>query len=317
MKKIDEQAWDKQLDAVAFKRLFKTNPFRHGAAVLLNWGLIFIGIFAAEYFQSPFSYVGAVILIGARMHGLGILVHEAAHYRFLKNRYWNDLLTNLTATYFIFTTVDTYRKNHLAHHQHLNSDNDPDWVAKLGKGAYTFPKSRLEFLLRVLSYLFLYQGILDAFWFLKRFGGKKKATDPAKDNKWIQLGFNAILFTALTVFGGWKYYLLYWIVPYLSTFFMFQYIRSVAEHFGDLAYEHDLNSTRSVKPNWLESFFIAPHNVGYHLEHHLYPGVPFYHLPELHRMLMELPDYSSAAHITQGYTTGLLNELGAQKTAAT
>lgn len=305
------------MDAVAFKKLFKTNPFRHGGAVLLNWGLIFTGIFAAEYFQSLFFYFGAVLLIGARMHGLAILVHEAAHYRFLRNRNWNDLLTDLTATYFIFTTVDTYRRNHLAHHQHLNSDSDPDWVAKLGKRAYTFPKSRLEFLLRVLSYLFLYQGIMDAFWFLKRFGGKKKATDTAKDNKWIQLGFHAVLFTALTVFGGWKYYLLYWIVPYLSTFFMFQYIRSVAEHFGDLAYDHALNSTRSVKPNWLESFFIAPHNVGYHLEHHLYPGVPFYHLPELHRMLMALPDYSSAAHITQGYTMGLLNELGAQKTAAT
>ncbi|MBK7936844.1 MAG: hypothetical protein IPJ82_07010 [Lewinellaceae bacterium] len=61
LKNIDEQAWDKQLDAGAFKRLFKTNPFRHAGAILLNWGLVFAGIFAAEYFQSPFFYVGAVI----------------------------------------------------------------------------------------------------------------------------------------------------------------------------------------------------------------------------------------------------------------
>ena len=124
--------------------------------------------------------------------------------------------------------------------------------------------------------------------------------------------FYVVLFTALTIGGAgfWKYYLLLWFVPYLSTFFMFQYIRSVAEHFGELAYDHLLTSTRSVKPNLVERFFIAPHQVGYHLEHHLYPGVPFYHLPKLHEVLMEDSMYNAKAHITQGYVNGLLNELG-------
>jgi len=94
---------------------------------------------------------------------------------------------------------------------------------------------------------------------------------------------------------------------------MFQYIRSVAEHFGELAYDHLLTSTRTVKVNWLEQFFIAPHNVGYHLEHHLYPGVPFYHLPKLHELLMEDAEYSGKAHLTQGYLSGLLKELGSVK----
>ena len=94
---------------------------------------------------------------------------------------------------------------------------------------------------------------------------------------------------------------------------MFQYIRSVAEHFGELAYDDLLSSTRSVKANLLERFFIAPHQVGYHLEHHLYPGVPFYNLPKLHQLLMSVSDYSSKAHITHGYLSGLLDELGHQR----
>ncbi|GAG84267.1 unnamed protein product, partial [marine sediment metagenome] len=36
------------------------------------------------------------------------------------------------------------------------------------------------------------------------------------------------------------------------------------------------------------SFAFAPHNVNYHLEHHLHPTVPFYRLPELnHRLVGE------------------------------
>ena len=32
---------------------------------------------------------------------------------------------------------------------------------------------------------------------------------------------------------------------------------------------------------------LFPHHVNYHLEHHLYPAVPHYHLPRLHRLLAE------------------------------
>jgi fatty acid desaturase len=91
---------------------------------------------------------------------------------------------------------------------------------------------------------------------------------------------------------------------------MFQYIRSVAEHFGDLAYEDDLSSSRTVMPSLLERFLIAPHHVGYHLEHHLYPGVPYYNLPKLHQLLMKQEEYKVKAHITIGYMSGLLRELG-------
>ena len=91
---------------------------------------------------------------------------------------------------------------------------------------------------------------------------------------------------------------------------MLQYIRSVAEHFGELAYDSLLTSTRTVKANAIERFLIAPHNVGYHLEHHLYPAVPYYNLPKLHDLLMETEEYKGKAHITIGYLKGLLSELG-------
>ncbi len=304
----DTKALSAQLDSSEFKALFKTNSYIHAFSILFNWVIIAATIIWSINYASPWLYPIAVIIVGARMHALAILMHDATHYRFLKNRVWNDRLSNYLTMYPIFTSIEKYRPNHLSHHQHLNTDEDPDWVAKLGNRAFTFPKSKSEFLLSVASYFVLYQGISDAFWFLKRFGGKGK--NAVKEPVAEKIVFYLLMFGAITFFGVWKYYLLYWVVPYFSTFFMFQYIRSVAEHFGELAYENDLNSSRTVKPSLIERFLIAPHNVGYHLEHHLYPGVPYYNLPKLHDMLMEQDEYKSTAHITETYTFGLLNELG-------
>lgn len=310
MKQHDARDLNLQIDPAELKPLFKTSAIRHALAMVLDWIMIIGAIMLCLRYFNPATYLLAILIIGARMHALAILMHDATHFRFLKNRKWNDLLTNVFVMYPIFSSIEKYRKNHLAHHQHLNTEDDPDWVAKLGKRAFTFPKSKTEFILTILSYLTLIQGVLDAVWFFKRFGSSEKSEVRKNDAAWVRPVFYLVLFSVLTVMGWWLYFLIFWIVPYLSTFFMYQYIRSVAEHFGELSYDHLLNSTRSVRPNWLEKIFLAPHHVGYHLEHHLYPGVPFYHLPKLHRLLMQEADYQGKAHITEGYFKGLLNELG-------
>ena len=298
------------VDPSSLKPLFKMETHRHWKALIFDWIIIFATIILCSWYFNPWTYILAVIIVGARMHALAILMHDATHYRFLKNRKWNDLLTNLLTMYPIFTAIEVYRQNHLQHHIHLNTEQDPDWVSKLGVREFTFPKTKIEFLKTVFAYFTLYRGMKDVVWFLKRFGSLKTKSGEEPGNSKVRLLFYVVLFTILTIAGLWKYYLLFWVVPYLSTFFMFQYIRSVAEHFGELAYDHLLTSTRSVKANLVERFFIAPHNVGYHLEHHLYPGVPFYNLDKLHDLLMEDAFYNGKAHITHGYMSGLLNELG-------
>ncbi|MEL7220137.1 MAG: fatty acid desaturase family protein [Bacteroidota bacterium] len=298
------------LNPTIFKPLFRPQPYRHALAMLVDWLIISLTIGLSIFLLPAIFYPLAVLIIGARMHALAILMHDATHFRFLKNRYWNDLLTNIFTMYPLFTSIETYRQNHLRHHQHLNTEDDPDWVAKLGKRAFTFPKTKSEFLLTIGSYLVMYKGISDAIWFLRRFQAPAATSAQHTENTAAKLVFYLVLFVSLSLSGTWLYFLLFWVVPYLSTFFMYQYVRSVAEHYGELAHDHALTSSRTVKPNLLERFFLAPHQVGYHLEHHLYPGVPFYNLPKLHDVLMTLPAYRQKAHITQGYFSGLLQELG-------
>src|SRR5438445_11912 len=61
-------------------------------------------------------------------------------------------------------------------------------------------------------------------------------------------------------------------------------------------------------PSTPEKFLLAPHNVHYHVDHHLYPSVPYYNLPRLHAQLLAQPEYMARAHITDGYCTGLRRE---------
>ena len=307
-------AQDLQLDLcpAKLKPLFKINSLKHAMGILLNWSIILLAAYFGTIYLNPLTYLLAILVIGARMHALAILMHDAAHFRFLKNRKWNDLLTDVTTMYPLFLTIEKYRTNHLEHHKHLNTEEDPDWVSKLPKKEFQFPKTKWEFILGVLSYFLLIQGIKDAIWFVTRFnvlGNQQKKATQKKANPIPQLLFYGILISILTAFALWKSFLLFWVVPYFSTFLMFQYIRSVAEHFGELEYDHLLRSTRTVKTNFLERFLIAPHNVGYHIEHHLYPGVPYYNLPKLHELLMETSTFKENAHLTQGYLSGMLKEL--------
>ena len=96
--------------------------------ILLNWSIILLAAYFSTIYLNPLTYLLAILIIGARMHALAILMHDAAHFRFLKNRKWNDLLTDVTTMYPLFLTIEKYRTNHLEHHKHLNTEEDPDWV---------------------------------------------------------------------------------------------------------------------------------------------------------------------------------------------
>ncbi len=82
--------------------------------------------------------------------------------------------------------------------------------------------------------------------------------------------------------GFWKILLLYWVVPLLTVFLAIRYIRSVAEHYA-VEHENVLNESRTVLAPFWELWLIARGDLNYHLEHHLFPGVPCFRLGELHR----------------------------------
>lgn len=249
--------------------LSRIDSVKFSAAALFEFGLIAAAVWISETWWNPVIYVLAVIVVGSRINGLGALMHDAAHYRGYTNRQLNDFVGELLALP-TSSSMAGYRNTHFAHHRELNSENDPDWQRNFG----------LE---------------------------EKETRDiPAAVARARLFFFAALLFSSV-VLGFWQLLLLYWIIPLLTVFLAIRYIRSVAEHYA-VEHENVLNESRTVlAPVW-ELWLIAPWGLNYHLEHHLFPGVPCFRLGELHRLLMTREPYPQIAHITHGYFSGLLRD---------
>jgi fatty acid desaturase len=95
--------------------------------------------------------------------------------------------------------------------------------------------------------------------------------------------------------GGWTGLLAYavlWVLPLATLLQAILRLRAVAEHGAPAGFATPLQAARTNLPGpgplgWLLHRMLFPHHVNYHVEHHLYPAVPHYHLPALHRRLRE------------------------------
>ena len=244
----------------------------------------------------------SMFAIATAQQALFVLAHEAAHYRLFAHRGLNDAVGRLFGT-MGGLSMCTYRVTHRLHHNNLYSDEDPDTAIHGG-----YPRGR-SYLLKKLGRDLL---ALNAYKTFAYFFGAPAINDdtqrvirplddtsPAlraaarRDRWWVLAGNVAAPLTALGL-GGWQVLLMYVVLWYLSMVTFLQPIlrvRAILEHGGVSDLSSPLtaarsNRTRGSALNWLARAILFPHHVNYHLEHHLYPAVPHYHLPALHRLLL-------------------------------
>jgi fatty acid desaturase len=101
--------------------------------------------------------------------------------------------------------------------------------------------------------------------------------------------------------GQWPLVLLITLAPFTGTWIT--QILALAQHYGKQSDCKDFRqSTRTVILNPLLSFLYW--NMNYHIEHHMYPGVPCYRLAKLHGRIT----FDATAEPTQGFIS-LLTEI--------
>ena len=77
-------------------------------------------------------------------------------------------------------------------------------------------------------------------------------------------------------------YLVLWALPLVTVVQAILRLRAIAEHGATTDFSSPLTAARTnLAPAWLR-WLIFPHNVNYHVEHHLYASVPQYNLRRLH-----------------------------------
>jgi fatty acid desaturase len=294
--------WEKPVPADVIRRLSVLQPVRTLAHIGLEWLLVAAAIFLStrlwqwNVYAGAVGYLAAVIWIGSRQHAIAILMHEAAHYRLFRNRVVNDALGELFVGWPMLLTMRAYRRLHFAHHRSPNTVDDPDWMLRLDRD-WQFPKTRTD-LLRIFAIDILGLHIWDQLRFFGRYGHRF-----GQRVEWLDFAgacFFGVLFWVLTRYSLWTLFLLYWIVPLMTWLKVVLRLRTIGEHYA-LEYDHIFRQTRTTYPTLLEQLLIAPKNIAYHLDHHLYPSVPFYNLPALHKELLRHDEFRAQAHLTRSY----------------
>jgi fatty acid desaturase len=271
------------------RELSRLQPARAVVATAVQWAAITGAVALCATFWHPVLYVLTVLVIGSRQHALLILGHDASHFRTLTVRWQNDFFANIFMMWPTFASVEGFRKFHGTHHQYTNLPNDGNrhiWYTHDAGGElapdWQFPKTRIDLLWILLRRAAFFTGL---FWIVRGLVGSTLIASPC----WIHAArfcFYATGAAAFTYFGAWYGLLLYWLVPFCTWHIAAQYIRLICEHSAVESDEKEYSITRTTIPTWLESIFILPCNVGFHIEHHWYPSVPFYNLPQLHKALM-------------------------------
>ncbi len=297
------------LSAAELAPLTRLNNARGLLAVAQTFGLIALGVGAGLWlWPSPWLLV-CLGLIGVQQHALFILAHEAAHYRLHRNRALNDALGRFIGMVG-GVSMCTYRVTHRLHHNNLYGPEDPDTAIHGGypRGvAYLWKKLAQDLAginaWKTYAYFFgapaLNEDTNRAARPLDDTSASLRAA--ARADRWGVVAFHVTApGLAFLSFGlpGLGFYALLWLLPLLTVLQPILRLRAVCEHGAVTDLASPLTAARttltsgSQSGRWADALLnrvgralLFPHHVNHHVEHHLYPAVPHYHLPALHRAL--------------------------------
>jgi fatty acid desaturase len=222
------------------------------------------------------------------------LVHESDHGTLFRHPRLNRGLGNLFA-YLLGYTRTGHRAAHMDHHLYLNTDRDPDII-------FSQPDASASAMLKgVLGDLLFVSAIKR----LLQYSQSDRATYSVSPWKRLSPRYFAqmiratvpvilvqlVLLAVFTAAGGpWAYLLLH-VLPIMTIYPLQIRVRSIAEHGFEAGYRPDSPPeawvTRTSRLNVLERWIVAPFGQYLHYEHHVFPGIPNYNLPQIHRLLVD------------------------------
>ncbi|MBZ4421015.1 fatty acid desaturase [Myxococcus sp. RHSTA-1-4] len=214
---------------------------------------------------------GLYLVAAASLHGISLFTHEAVHGGLSRWR-WLNHLGGAACALPVLQNYAAYKVLHLRHHRDLGGGHDPDHYAN-----YT-GRRWLEMLMHIGRLLLGYPAYITMIPIL----GWRHGT--SSDRRWIELEVALLAVgAALAVAFVPGHVLLHaWVIPMLIINTLVN-IRGMSQHTFLPESNHPVRGSRTILSNPVTRFFMC--NENYHLEHHLYPRVPWYNLPELHRTL--------------------------------
>jgi fatty acid desaturase len=307
--------------------LQRKSLWRASWMLAVNWGLVAASFALVAWQPGVPAVLAAMLVLGGRQLGLGILMHECAHRSLFPSQKMNDTIGRWLCAAPMFADLEVYRSYHMTHHIKTGTDGDPDL-----QNYAAYPVSRASLLrkigrdvtgltgLKALATLVVLYSYPDPRQLKFGYAYRKSATQavpgepaangeaaPRRHPKYLLWNLRRMIVVhgvaagALWWSGHGMLYLL-WPASWLTSYMLFSRIRNAAEH-GALpgTMSSDIwTNTRTVTARWWERLTVAPNYVNFHFEHHLVPTIPSYNLPSLHRWLKQ-QGHLERAQVVHGY----------------
>src|SRR6266550_5500007 len=279
-----------ELSAEDLRKLHQKKPWLHALIAILNVAAIVGSAVAIVQFDRWYLWLPFAFLAGFAVFDFTVLLHEVVHRAVLPAS--NDRAYRVLGLLYAMPSgisASQFTRWHLDHHAGLGSyEEDP-------KRHYLSPKKNA----RWLKALYFTPALFPIY-----FRAAKKETAAYEPvlrrriarERLFTIAFQLSVLVAIALIGGWAIALKLYIVPVLFIF-------PIAFALNRLGQHYDIDPADPAKWSTLlkGSLFwdVVYLYSNYHLEHHYFPGVPFYNLPRLQKLLM--PFYAKRGMTPRSY----------------
>lgn len=292
------------LESDQLKELNVLKPWKTIGDIALIWVTIGSSLFLCH--ETLWFLPLALPIIASRLHALTLIMHDGAHYLIHRNDKINDIVSNFFCSFPLMLSTEVYRKTHWKHHQFTQTMKDPNYVIMQKEENWHYPKKESEVKKLLLKDLF-FLGIADHMKILKDWQLMPNLKDASTLEK-ILFPFFMSAVLGLVWFGNfWMEFIILQAGALLIN--PLARMRAMSEHAHYESEGQDrvskLSETPTINAGMIERFFFAPFNTNRHLEHHLYPTIPYYNLEKAHDTVKKSDTYQRhCRYELDGYLIG-------------
>ena len=258
------------------RELHTKRPWRHFIVAARQFLILGVATWALIRFENPLIWLPVAVVQGFTVFNFTVLLHEVLHHNVFQTRHpLAERVLGLLYAVPSGIAASQFTRWHLDHHAELGSSEDDP------KRHHLSPKRNA----RWFKLLYATPALFPIYFRAARL---ETVTYPAELQKTIAWERRLAILFHLSVLAG-----IWWMWGGYAAFrahaFPVFVIFPIAFTLNRLGQHYDIDPNDPAKwgtllrSHWFWNFAFLTSNL--HLEHHYFPGVPFYHLPALQRAL--------------------------------